>query len=148
MAKSDYQKAAGKITMSLAAKMIIALLVTGILGGSLYFSRHIELALGIGEPEFTVTENTGETSSTIVSSSDGALNIHFLDVGQGDCTIVEFPDGSTMLIDAADNNFNKGKAFSYDAKSPKDHILQYINETLKASLPGFKQFTYVMITHP
>lgn len=33
---------------------------------------------------------------------EGEARIHFLDVGQGDCEIVEFPDGSVLVIDAGD----------------------------------------------
>lgn len=32
-------------------------------------------------------------------SDEGEMRVHFLDVGQGDCSIVELPDGKVMLID-------------------------------------------------
>ena len=32
-------------------------------------------------------------------SEEGEMRVHFLDVGQGDCSIVELPDGKIMLID-------------------------------------------------
>lgn len=31
---------------------------------------------------------------------EGEMRFHFLDVGQGDCTLVEFPDGSIVMVDA------------------------------------------------
>ena len=33
------------------------------------------------------------------------LRIHFLDVGQGDCTIVEFPGGDAVIVDGGDGSF-------------------------------------------
>ncbi|MBQ7323206.1 MAG: MBL fold metallo-hydrolase [Clostridia bacterium] len=33
----------------------------------------------------------------------GELRIHFIDVGQGDCTLVELPDGKVALIDGGDS---------------------------------------------
>lgn len=33
---------------------------------------------------------------------EGEMRFHFLDVGQGDCTVVEFPDGETLVVDAGD----------------------------------------------
>lgn len=36
----------------------------------------------------------------------GEMRISFIDVGYGDCTIVEFPDGKNLLIDAGDGTYS------------------------------------------
>lgn len=42
------------------------------------------------------------------------LRLHFLDVGQGDCTIVEFPSGNVLVVDAGDGTFVcRNKLVSY-----------------------------------
>lgn len=46
------------------------------------------------------------------------LRIHFLNVGQGDCTIVECPSGRLTLID-----INNGKTL--DASTRKEALAQY-----------------------
>ena len=39
---------------------------------------------------------------SIAPRGEGELRVHFVGVGQGDCTIVEFPDGKTMIVDGGD----------------------------------------------
>ena len=59
---------------------------------------------------------------------EGKLEVHFLDVGQGDCTLVVC-DGEAMLIDAGDND-----------KGTK--IQSYLQKQ------GVKELKYVICTHP
>ena len=67
------------------------------------------------------------TSQAIAVDND-VMNIHFIDVGQGDCIFIEFPDGKNMLIDAGNN----GK---------EDNVISYLSN-LK-----IKNITLVLATH-
>lgn len=60
---------------------------------------------------------------------NGQIVAHYIDVGQADAEFVEFPDGSTMLIDAG------------ESKTAKD-LIQYIKAL------GYDEITYVVATHP
>lgn len=60
----------------------------------------------------------------------GELRIHFLDVGQGDCSIIELPDGKVMMIDGGD-----GRA------STEKTVLRYLN-ALKINV-----IDYLIVTH-
>ena len=41
----------------------------------------------------------------VSARAEGELRIHFLSVGQGDCTLVEFPSGAVVVVDAGDGSF-------------------------------------------
>ena len=60
----------------------------------------------------------------------GEARVHFLDVGQGDSSLIELPDGKVMLIDGGD----------YQASTQKS-ILRYLN-ALKIDV-----IDYLIITH-
>jgi competence protein ComEC len=60
---------------------------------------------------------------------ENELAIHFVDVGQGDCVIIQFPDRKNMIIDGG-------------PVTAKQHILDYINNKL-----GISEFDYLMLTH-
>ena len=57
------------------------------------------------------------------------VSVHFIDVSQGDCQLIELPEGKTMLIDAGDNG-------------TEDVIIDYIDEL------GIKKIDYLLATHP
>lgn len=66
----------------------------------------------------------------IPKRADGSLRIHYIDVGQGDATLVEFPDGKTLLIDGGD-----------DLQSHKTTLIRYMN-ALKVDA-----IDYLVVTH-
>ncbi len=62
-------------------------------------------------------------------SANSYVSVHFIDVSQGDCQLIELPEGKTMLIDAGDNG-------------TEDIIIDYIDEL------GIKRIDYLVATHP
>lgn len=60
---------------------------------------------------------------------EGELRIHFLDVGQGDCTILEFPDGKTAIIDAGPPDSGSSRNLVLYAKALKIEKFDYLIAT-------------------
>lgn len=63
------------------------------------------------------------------AQTNGDLLIHFLYVGQGDSTIVQFPDGKNMIIDGGPRSAAKT-----------------VTDIIEAN--GINKFDYVLLTHP
>lgn len=61
---------------------------------------------------------------------EGEARVHFLAVGQGDCSVIELPDGKTMVIDGGDG-----------ADEHTRYILRYLNAL------GVKKPDYLVVTH-
>ncbi len=72
--------------------------------------------------------NSSNNSIHISSNLEGDLRIHFVDVGQGDGIVIELPDNTKILIDAA-------------KKTKCDQLVEYINAL------GITTFDYVIATH-
>lgn len=118
--KSTANKILKGTSLSIGAKLVLAVLITAILGISLLFSDYIITNILGYEPA---------GGAKIVSYDE--LNVHFVDVGQGDSTIVEFPDGKTMIVDGGENK-----------KEVADKITGYIDSYL-----DIKYFDYAVVTH-
>ena len=132
MAKSKLtmkEKKAIKQVLS-SKKIMIALLslilIIGIAFGVLYFAF----------PDTFWGMFGGNPSDPDITNPEGHLKVHFLDVGQGDCAIVQLPDGKNMIIDAG-NYLGKG---NHEDK-PEDVILNTIND-LKIT-----EFEHMILTH-
>lgn len=77
--------------------------------------------------EEVIVEDTSQNEEDIVESP-GNLEVHFLDVGQADCTLIKC-DGYTMLIDAGE-----------DDQGTK--IQNYLKKQ------GVEKLDYLVLTHP
>ncbi len=74
-------------------------------------------------------QDTAETGGTMDAADEGALRVHYIDVGQGDSELIELPNGEVMLIDAGENN--KGEL-----------VAEYIKSQ------GIEKIDYLVGTHP
>ena len=66
----------------------------------------------------------------IDTRKDGEMRLHFLDVGQGDCILIELPDGKIMLIDGGNGD-----------DSTKTTVLRYLNAI------EIDKIDYLVVTH-
>lgn len=113
----------------------VVAVVAAIVAITMAFASEVDLALGFAYYENVIVE-TEETDGdgTAVIDEAAELRVHFLDVGQGDCAIIELPYGETMIIDGGENN-----------KSVEEAIDKFISDTLPAD---FEYFDYCILTHP
>lgn len=70
----------------------------------------------------------------VSTGSPGVLRVTFLDVGQGDCSFVEFPDGRTMLIDSGGSGWGMDPGRQTVAPFLWNH--------------GAGRLDYAVLTHP
>ena len=86
-----------------------------------------------GEQTSSGTPTTdGEQTSSETPTTDGELTMHVIDVGQGDCILICFPDGKDMVIDCG----NKSTGYNYN--STKEYLDTYVTDN---------QLDYLMLTH-
>lgn len=113
-----------KVPTKIAVIVVAILLALAITGISCYylvapFKSYIDNLFGIGN----------------LQNADGELNVHFVDIGQGDFIIIQLPDGKNMVIDAGSDA--EGNS---DLKG-EDIVTNKIDE-LK-----IKTFDYMILTH-
>ena len=117
-AKSGEKKARRVKPAGLVFAALLALIVAAGIVVDVFFVRLDHLAMFLAAPQ--ITERRA-----------GELRVHFVDVGQGDCTIFEFPDGKTMIVDAGDAGVSSRRA-----------VIGY------AHALGIDTFDVLLLTHP
>ena len=73
--------------------------------------------------------NLSTSINRVVDDNKDKLVIHYIDVGQGDATFIEFPNNETMLIDAGEKEY-------------EDKVLDYISDL------NYDSIDYIVGTHP
>ena len=96
-----------------------------IAAGWYYVSFHAGPAENPDTPQNTQTEVGAESR---VAGVDNGLVVHFIDIGQGDATLIQTLDGN-VLIDGGD-------------RQTADSLVQYLNDA------GVISIAYVVATHP
>ncbi len=112
--------------------LIIVLAVA--IGISMAYSREIELRLGLCYYINAEGERVEMDDKQAVARAEenGELKVHFVNVRQGDCIIIELPDGKNMIIDGADK---------------KSHHRTAVMEFIDKTLPDLVYFDYAILTH-
>lgn len=75
-------------------------------------------------------EDNENIALTEITEEEKCFSADFIDVGEGDCCLLAFPDGKTFLIDCGDKNL-------------AEDALKRLTENRKD-----KSFDYVLLTHP
>ena len=133
MEKSDSKKTSKKTTKKSKfvfskTRILIFMLICALLGGSMFFSKPIEDKI-----------MSYSTHGAQLSSYQTALNndfiVHFVDVGQGDCIMLELPDGKKGIIDAGDDN-----------KETEEHLVEYAKQNVFDGTSD-NVFDFLILTH-
>lgn len=65
-----------------------------------------------------------ETETNSFQTADGVLEVHYIDVGQGDSTFIQLPNGESVLIDAGEEAF--GEAVCQYIRAQGEDTIDYL----------------------
>lgn len=125
-----------KLSKNIIIAIVAIVLIIAITMVILYFSapETFDAIAAFFKPEgSSSTGGGGNTDTPPLERGEGDLQVHFIDVGQGDCILILFPDGKDMLIDCA--NYNNSSDYRTETL---DYIDDYVTDG---------QLDYLMLTH-
>ena len=126
------KKSSAKLSKNVIIAVIAIILILAVALTVIYFaapSVFDRIAAFFTQSNENKGENPGGGSA--LQRGEGDLQIHFVDVGQGDCILILFPDGKDMLIDC-------GTTKGGDLDTTLSYISAYVTDG---------QIDYLMITH-
>ncbi len=110
-------------------RVIIFLVIAVILGVSMLFSAQIDNLY-----QQMVGNTNVATSDEILANSK--LSINYVNVGQGDCIMVNLPDDKNMIIDAGQTQG--------DDETTTEHVIEYAKANV---IQDGQKFDYMVLTH-
>ena len=116
------------IITAVAIVLIVAIAVAVLYFG---FPEKWDMVIGLIVGDRTPAGSDGDNHP--LQRGDGDLQVHFINVGQGDCILILFPDDKEMLIDCANHK---------NSSTIKESTLDYIGEYVTDG-----QIDYLMVTH-
>jgi beta-lactamase superfamily II metal-dependent hydrolase len=88
------------------------------------------------------------TGSALAAWRPGFLDLHHINTGRGNSTLILMPDGTSLLVDAGASG-TRGPAMNParpdDSKRPGQWIARYVSEQLKAA--SLARLDYALTTH-
>ena len=126
------------------------------------FAAFCALVLGCSsgsEPEEGPGPGTGPTvdpsekpqvGKTLPDWSEGYLDIHAVNTGRGECTLLILPDGTTMLLDAAGSTISDDDAIPPPplkpnaSADPGQTVSNYVSHFIKAAS---NKLDYILVSH-
>ncbi len=111
---------------NLGIKIVVFLLVVVAYVVSLFFSKQIESLIN-------KNSDPAVHKASVDMIKDGYIQMHFIYVGQGDCTVIELSDGKVMMIDTGDSGH-------------EEDLMSYLDAAIFENDPT-KTIDYLILTH-
>lgn len=90
---------------------------------------------------------TSAFSQELPQWQEGYMDIHHINTGRGDCTFSIFPDGTTMLVDAGENNRVGERVVAAKPNNSKG-AGEWITDYIRFFIPDNKKnIDYYLLTH-
>lgn len=130
--KTTVKKTGKKVKITLGKKAFITIVVLVLIAAIALTTFYIVAPETFKKLFKIATKGGGELPPTDLTGE--ILQVHYVDIGQGDSIIIKFPDGKNMIIDAG------GSTTSRNIK-PWDKLKAYIDDL------GITTFDYALLTH-
>lgn len=105
---------------------------------------------GTGSGTGTEKDQTSLIGKVLPDWEEGYLDIHAINTGRGESTLLIFPDGTTMLVDAAGSTISPTDAIPPPPQKPNSNVspgLAITNYTRHFIKPASNKINYLLLTH-